>query len=324
MSDFDRWLGSVRASSRRTYAFAWRTLAEWLGTLPPLEDGRRDEDGAREACERAARVLLGLPRGDVGRLLRQWQESGAAEGLAPATINNRMTAIRSFLAWAHDCELLSWAPRWRTLRPLPSRRYRDTAGPGPEGLAAMLGTARGDGAIARRDRALIWLLFGAGLRVGEALGLELEHVEESRVAVLGKGRREREWVTIPQAARAALAAWLEVRGEEPGAVFLRLSGAGRGEPLRYAGALKMIRTRGERAGIGRVRPHGLRHSGITAVMDASDGQTELACAFGRFLEPGGVRIYDDRHGLRSYASEPAGACELAADQLTEALEREGR
>jgi integrase/recombinase XerC len=132
-----------------------------------------------------------------------------------------------------------------------------------------------------RDRALLELLYGAGLRVGEAAALDVRDVDLHRgdVRVLGKGGKERV-VPLPAAAREALAAWLEAR-RRPGLL---------GEPLftplrRRAGPTgrlgardlrRVVAARVRRAGLaGRVHPHRLRHSYATHLLDMGADLREI-------------------------------------------------
>jgi integrase/recombinase XerC len=125
-----------------------------------------------------------------------------------------------------------------------------------------------------RDAALAELLYGAGLRVGELVALDVRDVDLTRgeVRVMGKGGKERV-VPVPAAARAALAAWLRPRRNagvlgEPLFTALR---ARRGERPRRLDARDVRRRLARRAlaaGLAdRVHPHRLRHSYATHLLD---------------------------------------------------------
>jgi integrase/recombinase XerC len=125
-----------------------------------------------------------------------------------------------------------------------------------------------------RDAALAELLYGAGLRVGELVALDVRDVDLTRgeVRVMGKGGKERV-VPLPGAARAALAAWLAPR-RRPGVLaeplFTALR-ARRGEASRRLDARDVRRRLARRAlaaGLAdRVHPHRLRHSYATHLLD---------------------------------------------------------
>ncbi len=123
-----------------------------------------------------------------------------------------------------------------------------------------------------RDRALLELLYGAGLRVGEAVALDVRDVDllAREVRVLGKGRKERV-VPLPQAARQALGAWLEsrrARGYQAEPLFPALAPGARTRRLGARSVRKILGRRAIAAGVaGRVHPHRLRHSYATHLLD---------------------------------------------------------
>ena len=132
-----------------------------------------------------------------------------------------------------------------------------------------------------RDHALVEILYGAGLRVGEVSCLDVRDVEVRRgeVRVLGKGGIERV-VPLPQAARIALGAYLACRrGEgllgEP--LFTALSRR-RGGPRRLGtrDMRRILRLRAQRSGVHeRVHPHRLRHSYATHLLDMGADLREI-------------------------------------------------
>ena len=112
------------------------------------------------------------------------------------------------------------------------------------------------------------------------------------MAVLGKGRSQRETLTLPPATRQALAAWVQVRGPEPGPLFTALDRGHRGRRLSGTGLYLMIRQLGEGAGL-RARPHGLRHAAITAALDLTGGDVRKVQRFSRHKNLQTVLRYDD-------------------------------
>lgn len=121
-----------------------------------------------------------------------------------------------------------------------------------------------------RDRAILEVLYGCGLRVSEACGLLVSHVyaQEGFVRIVGKGDKER-LVPIGTPALEALAAWLEVR-PEPAApefsdfAFLNL----RGRPLSRVSVFNMVKDRAAQAGVHKeISPHTFRHSFATHLVE---------------------------------------------------------
>jgi integrase/recombinase XerD len=122
-----------------------------------------------------------------------------------------------------------------------------------------------------RDRAVLETLYGAGLRVSELVGLDVDDVdlEEGSVRVLGKGGKERE-VPLGRYAREAIAAYLSrarpvfATSRSRAALFLNQ----RGGRLTRQGCSKILAAQVERAGIRkRVTPHTLRHSFATHLLE---------------------------------------------------------
>ena len=132
-----------------------------------------------------------------------------------------------------------------------------------------------------RDRALVELLYGAGLRVAELTSLDVRDVDVHRaeLRVLGKGRVERV-VPIPAAARQALEAYLAARRRpgvlaEPLFVSLRRHADGP-RRLGQRDVRRILKRRGRRAGIAdRVHPHRLRHSYATHLLDMGADLREI-------------------------------------------------
>jgi integrase/recombinase XerD len=138
-------------------------------------------------------------------------------------------------------------------------------------IERLLGAPTVDEPLAFRDRAILELAYGAGLRVGEWLTMDTKDVlfEQGLVRVVGKGAKER-LVPIGRSAIAAVALYLrELRprlekGEGKGRLFLN----SRGRPLSRMGAWGILQRHVKRAGIGKtVTPHTLRHSFATHLLE---------------------------------------------------------
>ena len=137
---------------------------------------------------------------------------------------------------------------------------------------------------ARRDRAILVCLFDLGLRRAELCNLDRSDVEAgpggtplagsgrpAAIWIRGKGRTEKERMTLPDPTAAALVEWIEARGNESGPLFHRLDGPKPTPDVRLSGesVRRIVRGLGKAAGLPRdVRPHGLRHSAATSALDA--------------------------------------------------------
>jgi integrase/recombinase XerD len=201
--------------------------------------------------------------------LEAWLAAMRARGLAPSTVARRLAAVRSF--YRHQV-LLGARPDNPAAQLRPPRRPRTVPRTlSPAESERLIEAAAGVTPRAMRDRALAELLYGAGLRVSEAVGLVRGAVDlENRlVRVLGKGDKER-IVPLGRPAVEALRRYLALgrphldRRHRP-ELFLNA----RGGPLTRAGAFLVLRRLAERAGLdpARVHPHLLRHSFATHLLE---------------------------------------------------------
>ncbi|MFN2607725.1 MAG: site-specific tyrosine recombinase [Acidimicrobiales bacterium] len=144
-------------------------------------------------------------------------------------------------------------------------------------VASLLGAVVGEDATARRDRAILEVLYACGLRVSELVGLSLADLDldAGLLRAFGKGAKERV-VPVGRLARQALHAWLSPSGRgaftparwarrrDAEAVFLNT----RGGRLSRQGAWGIVHHYGDRVGLGdKLTPHVLRHSCATHMLD---------------------------------------------------------
>jgi integrase/recombinase XerD len=192
-----------------------------------------------------------------------------ARGLAASTIARRAAALRAF--FRHQVLVGARPENPAAEVPLPRRGRRLPRTLSPGEAERLVEAANGTSPRALRDRALVELLYGAGLRVSEAVGLERGAVDlESRlVRAAGKGGKERV-VPIGRQGIEALRRYLSRgrpfldRRHRP-EVFLNAQGG----PLTRAGAFLILRRLAEKAGLDptRVHPHLLRHSFATHLLE---------------------------------------------------------
>jgi integrase/recombinase XerD len=213
---------------------------------------------------------LGRPAGGAGvdDLERYLAELRGA-GLSPATIARRAAAIRTF--FKHLVLLGARGDNPAAELSLPRRVRRLPRTLSPAEVERLLDAAVGTTPRSMRDRALVELLYGAGLRVSEAVGLERAAVdlEHRLVRAIGKGDKER-IVPIGRPAVDALRRYLAHgrphldRRHRP-ELFLNAQGGA----LTRAGAFLILRRLAEKAGLepGRVHPHLLRHSFATHLLE---------------------------------------------------------
>lgn len=150
---------------------------------------------------------------DLGlELLRDWLWDADHRGLARSTIARRSSSVRAFTRWASESGWIASDPGVRLRAPkgashLPRVVSSDQVRTMLDGLAARAAT---DDPGALRDLAVVELLYAAGIRVSELVGIDVRDLDRGRltVRVLGKGGKERV-VPFGVPARDALEAWLD-------------------------------------------------------------------------------------------------------------------
>jgi integrase len=227
-----------------------------------------------------------------------YREALTTRGLAAATIGRRLATLRSACKRMRKAGLIDFVLEIESPKTQP---LRDTAGPGLKAWLGMVDAARAQKNPRRalRDTALLMLLYTRGLRRGEVAGLDLADVdlnpEAPTVNVLGKARTEKEKLTIAEPCRVAIEEWIAVRGEHDGPLFHPLSNSA--DPrarLRGPGICKIVKRLGVAAGVPvPVRPHGLRHTAITRLLDMGADLRDAA-QFSRHKSIQTLFIYDDR------------------------------
>lgn len=246
----DACLSGLAPNTLRTYRQGLDDFVGFLGrTL-----GREVTSGE------ASRILVGKGHGEANALALDYKNDLLERGLSAATINLRLAALRKVVETAR---FLGWIPWGLEVKNVRSEPYRDTRGPGVR-VVQLLVDELGDSPKDHRDRAIIRLLYDLSLRRAEVVALDVEDVDLRRdsISVLRKGTTQKKpYELAPQTAKA-IADWLEVRGTEPGPLFLNFDRVGKGGRLTGTSIYRNLEKLGARIGV-KVSPHGLRHTGIT-------------------------------------------------------------
>ena len=234
-----------------------RAAADRFLSSPALSDGtrrayRRDVE---ELCGWLEEHRIALEQVDV-RVLSDyvaWLGGRRTRKLAPATISRKLAAVRAFLRHALGPDRVPDA----RLAPRRPRRLPDA--PSAAEIERMLAALEGDGPIPLRNRALVELVYSAGLRSAEAVGLDLGDVDFEQELVhirRGKGGKER---VVPLGEEAAMWVGRYLREARP-------------ELARGANDALFLSSRGRRLDTSTLRrivphPHRLRHAFATHLLD---------------------------------------------------------
>ena len=248
-------------------------------------------------------VMLEVRRAHI-ELYARWLEQA---GRARATVSRRLSTIAGFYRYCVEEQLLEASPAVHVRR--PRLDYESTTiGLDRNELGMFLVQA---GLSGGRDHALACLLALNGLRISEALNADIEHLGVERghrtLVITRKGGRI---VTIPLAPRTARSIDLCVGERHGGPVFQNWDGTRR---LDRHAASRIVRRLAKGAGIDkRITPHSLRHSFITAALDAGVALRDVQEAASH-ADPRTTMRYDrarhslDRHATYIVATFLAGA-----------------
>jgi integrase/recombinase XerC len=216
--------------------------------------------------------------------------------LAPSTINVRLAAIKSLVDMAR--KLGKTTIDLGDIESIPSESYRDTRGISVEQFKLMLDAIDPSTPIGVRDYAIMLLFWGNALRRGEIASANIEDFlpQQQKLMILGKGKRAKVAIDLSDSVSYALEEWLNFHPcnvpEQP--LITSLSHNCYGARISGDSIYRIVQGYAEAAGIERrVSPHRLRHSSITAFLDASDGNIRAAQALSRHSQMNTLTLYDD-------------------------------
>ena len=257
--DFLAYLEFERGLARNTLD-AYRTDLLQFGAFLAARDRDATEVARADVADFLADLATGITPDADG--------NGGRAGCSPATINRKTACLRSFYRHLRREELIVDDPTASLTPPTKSRKLPHVLSHAE--VTKLLETARGPDPIAVRDRALLEVMYGCGLRASEAIGLETGDVDLRRgfVRPHGKGSKERIVPLGREAARAIerylRAARAELVGERmERKLFVNFRGGG----LTRQGLYKIIQRHAKEAGLAeKMSPHTLRHTFATHLL----------------------------------------------------------
>ena len=203
-----------------------------------------------------------------------FQGSLSEQGFAANTVKRRMSAIKGLHRFLASEDITGGSPAGNVSLPKVPSRLPDVVS--IDQIGCMLDAIAGDDDASIRDRALLEVMYGCGLRASEACDLDLSsvHLDDGFLVVRGKGDKERLVPISGEASRRLEIYLTRVRGplslrssslaaSSSGAVFLNL----RGGRLTRQGLFGIVRKHAEAAGLDDVHPHTLRHSFATHMLE---------------------------------------------------------
>ncbi|MEG3958687.1 tyrosine-type recombinase/integrase [Microcoleus sp. herbarium2] len=222
------------------------------------------------------------------------------KGLKEATVNRRLAAVKSLVEMGRKLGACHYS-----LEDIKGEKivgYRDTTGVDRPTFERILQQCDLATLAGKRDYALLRLLWGNALRRNEISQLSVCDFDPAgkTLRILGKGRgTQAETIDLGSATVQAIADWLEERGSfsHDSPLFIALDSAHSGHRLSGDGICKMVVRHSEKAGIKKqMSPHRIRHSAITAALDATDGDVRKVQKLSRHRNLNTLMIYDDNRG----------------------------
>jgi integrase len=230
------------------------------------------------------------------------------EGLSPLTMRCVLGAIRGVLWVCYKENLLTREEydRLEVKIPRGKRLVRGRHIPEEERLALLAACDRGTLLRRARDRALLLLLSETGIRREELCALTMENIEDNALTFIGKGNKQR-WIPLNSVARDAMAAWLALRGNIPGAILLaidRWDNVSEGN-LDGSAVAKIINRLVKDAGTPPLTPHDFRRTFRDRLETAGIAPTTGMQVMG----------HSDRRTYDSYSRQPLEDMRLAVERI---------
>ncbi|AFY92690.1 tyrosine-type recombinase/integrase [Chamaesiphon minutus] len=273
--------------------------------------------------------FLKLDRYAAIEMVLRYRRHSIDKNLAPSTINVRLAAIKSLVDMVR--KLGKTTIDLGDIESIPAETYRDTRGISVEQFKLMLEAIDPSTSIGVRDYAIMLLFWGNALRRGEIASANIEDFlpQQQKLTILGKGKRVKVAIDLTDSVSYALEEWLNFHpcnapGQplscrtQPGGflqvdapLIVSLSHNCYGSRIAGDSIYRIVQGYAEAAGIERrVSPHRLRHSSITAFLDASGGNLRAAQALSRHSNQNTLNLYDDNR-----RQEQKGASGMLEDLL---------
>jgi integrase/recombinase XerC len=241
--------------------------------------------------------FLRLDRFDAIALVLKYKSAMIARNLKEATVNRRLSAIKSLVDYAGKLGQCQW--NLNQVQGETVQTYRDTTGVNISGIKAILEVPNREMLSGRRDYAILRLLWDNALRRNEISSANIGDFDpETRsLKILGKGRgSQQSSISLSQATTIAITEWLELIGkQDPNQpLFLALDAANYGQRLSGTSIYNLVNSVSKQAGITKkMSPHRIRHSAITAALDATNGNVRKVQKLSRHKKLDTLMLYDD-------------------------------
>ena len=255
----------------------------------------------KSACTDNVLEFLHLDERQAVSVVLKYKAKLIDKGLKEATVNQRLAAVKSLVEMGRKLGACHY-----TLGDIKGEKvtsYRDTTGVDTKTFERLLSGCDRTTLAGSRDYALLRLLWGNALRRNEVCQLNVRDFDPASktLRIFGKGRgTQAETIDLGSATVHAITDWLDARGgnsSQDAPLFTALDFANTGHRLTGDGLRKIIVRHSESAGISKqMSPHRIRHSAITAALDATDGDVRKVQKLSRHKNLNTLMVYDDNRG----------------------------
>ncbi len=277
-----------------------RVLADWLATKRSPHTRRvyqKDIQNFLSDINLELGKFLSLDRHGAYALVSRYKGELIKNNLKSATINRRLAAIKSLVAFSYNCghsEFMLESVKGEKLS-----SYRDTTGVDCETFKRVLSGIDRTSLKGVRDYALLMLLWSNALRRSEVSKANIGDFDQKSktLRIFGKGRgNQSEIISLGTGTVTAIESWREARGERAPdkALFVSVNPGYRDGRLSTQGIYDVVSDRCQDAGISKtMSPHRIRHSSITAALEATGGDVRRVQKLSRHSSLNTLLIYDD-------------------------------
>jgi integrase/recombinase XerC len=281
-------------NTRRAYA---KDLKDFFITMAGVEPDRN-----------LIAEFLQLSRFNATALVLKYKAVLIDRNLSEATINRRLAAIKSLVNYARQIGICDYS--LDDILGEKVKAYRDTSGVSLEVYRQVLDIVDRSTLKGKRDYAILRLLWDNALRRGELVKANINDFDPDRrsLTIYGKGRgTQAETISLSQSTVAALQEWLgdgreayhlrhrsKAKRKRNDPLFIALDRASYGHRLTGTAIYKIVQATAAAAGLTkRLSPHRVRHSGITAALDATGGNVRMVQKLSRHARLDTLMVYDD-------------------------------
>ncbi len=241
--------------------------------------------------------FLQLNRFEAIAIALRYKSDLITKGLKESTINRRLSALKSLVNFAAKLGKCNW--NLDDVQTETVQTYRDTTGIKPEGIRTMLLHINRETIKGKRDFAILRLLWENALRRNEVVGTNISDFdyEMRSLQILGKGRgSQKSLISLNIGAANAIRDWLSCietkNANQP--LFHSLDRVNRGHRLTGTAIYQIVSQIARASGISKhMSPHRIRHSAITAALDATNGNVRKVQKLSRHKKLDTLMLYDD-------------------------------